>query len=156
MSENERGSEIVQFAVTVPLLVLVVFATMQLGGMALAASQLSSEITRACRQFDAGGFERATDKEAFVEEGIVGASSQLRPESLHVERVRWERETRQEGSDSAGGAIEQRTSLLALSYDVRYELPSILDVPGLSGRSLERSVLGVFSEGRVIEVEVGP
>ena len=86
VKDVERGSEIVQFAVVVPLLMLVVFATVQLGGMTLVANQLSSEITRACRQFDVGGFERATDKEAFVEEGIVGASSQLRPNSLHVER----------------------------------------------------------------------
>ena len=156
VKDVERGSEIVQFAVVVPLLMLVVFATVQLGGMTLVANQLSSEITRACRQFDVGGFERATDKEAFVEEGIVGASSQLRPNSLHVERVRWERQMQQNRGASGDGSIEQRTTRLALSYDVRYELPSVLDVPGLSGQSLERSVTSVFCEGRAIEVEVGP
>lgn len=156
MNDAEQGSEVVQFAVAVPLLMLVVFATVQLGGMTLVANQLSSEITRACRQFDVGGFERATDKEAFVEEEIVGASSQLRPNSLHVERVRWERQMQQNRGDSGDGSIEQRTTRLALSYDVRYELPSVLDVPGLSGQSLERSVTSVFCEGRAIEVEVGP
>ena len=155
MNDAEQGSEVVQFAVAVPLLMLVVFATVQLGGMTLVVTQLSSEITRACRQFEVGGFERATDKEAFVEEEIVGASSQLRPDSLHVERVRWERQTRQDRGGAEDGSIEQRTTRLELSYDVRYELPSVLDVPGLSGQSLERSVTSIFCEGRAIEVEVG-
>lgn len=48
MVRSDRGSETVQFAIAAPLLLLVVFSTMQVGGMMLATTQLSSDIVRAC------------------------------------------------------------------------------------------------------------
>ena len=52
----------VQFVIVLPLLLELVFSIEQLACMTLAASQLSSEITRACRQLDATGFELAANK----------------------------------------------------------------------------------------------
>lgn len=153
MREGERGSEVVQFVIAMPLLLAVLFSIMQLAGMTLAASQVSSEITRACRQLDAAGFELAADKERFVKEGILGASTQLDPERLHVERVCWASErTNGERPVRDGGVIEERATMVAVSYDVRYRLPAIADLPGLTGRVLERHVQCTFTDDRVIEI----
>ena len=155
VSASERGSEVVQFALVAPLLLFALFGIVQVGGMMLAASQVSSDITRACRQMDLAGLRLASDKEAFVKAGILGASTQLIPENLQVERVRLESaQTRVTRLLGEGDSAEQRTATARLSYDVRYEVPSILDVPGLSGRTFSRHVDCSYVEGRVIEVEV--
>ncbi|MFQ9179185.1 MAG: TadE family protein [Eggerthella lenta] len=134
---GERGSEVVQFVIVLPLLLAVVFSIVQLAGMTLAASQLSSEITRACRQLDAAGFELAANKERFVEEGILGASTQLDPARLHVEHVSWTSErTKREQPVRDGGAIEEQSTVIEASYDVSYLLPAVADLPGLAGRVL--------------------
>lgn len=152
----EQGSEVVQFVVTLPLLLLVVFAVVQIGGMTLATSQLSSEITRACRQLDVAGLERAANKEAFIESEILGASSQLKAESLQVDNVIWQRKAHRSTGEGKTLALEQRTAAVELSYNVRYELPSLLQVPGLSESVLVRKVESSLVEGRTIEVEVKP
>lgn len=156
MSVSERGSEVVQFVVTVPLLLFVVFAVVQVGGMTLAVSQVSSELTQAGRQLDVAGLELASDKEAFVKAGVMGASTQLKGDRLRVERVR----VKQGGSRfvreaSDGMSIEQRTTSIVLSYDVSYDLPSFLDVPGLADQVLRRHVEAEFVSGRAVEVEMG-
>lgn len=156
LGDAERGSEVVQFVVVLPLLLLVVFAVVQIGGMTLVTSQLSSEITRACRQLDIAGLERAADKEAFLEAEILGASSQLKAELLQVDHVNWRREAKRSTDEGQALAIEQRTTAVMLSYNVRYEMPSLMQAPGLSGHVLMRTVESTFVEGRTIEVEVKP
>ena len=144
---GERGSEVVQFVIVLPLLLAVVFS------IVLAASQLSSEITRACRQLDAAGFELAANKERFVEEGILGASTQLDPARLHVEHVSWTSErTKREQPVRDGGAIEEQSTVIEASYDVSYLLPAVADLPGLAGRVLKRHVRCSFVDGRAIEI----
>ncbi len=156
MSDLDAGSEVVQFALAMPLLLLVVFSVVQVGGMVLAVNQVSSDIVRACRQLDAAGLQRAADKEAFVKEGIVGKATQLREENLSVENVSVETSiVRVEGLTEAGGMVDQRTSATAFSYDVRYNVPSILALPGLEGRVLARHVNCDYVDGRVIEVSLG-
>ena len=155
MRRNDRGGEVVQFVVALPLLLLVVFSIVQLGTMTFVASRLSSEITRACLQLDAAGLERAVDKEAFVKAEVLGSASQLKGSALQVSDVRWRRETRRSAKELEGGSIEERTIALEFSCVVRYELPSVVAVPGLSGQVLARSVKASLAEGRVVEVEVG-
>ena len=152
MTAPERGSEAVQFVIALPLLLLVVFGTMQLGGMELAASQLSSEITRACRQVDAGGLSQAADKEAFVKAGLLGASTQLSPDRLAVDAVQWRAVRDRREGPLPGGSVEERTDRGSLEYDVRYRIPSILALPGMGERSVARHVRSECVAGRVVEL----
>lgn len=150
---SEQGSEVVQFVVALPLLLVVLFSIVQLAGMMLATSQVSSEITRACRQLDAGGFELAADKERFIKDGIAGASTQLNLERLDVEHVQWRRgRTVQEREAWDGGRIEQQATVVTASYDVCYRLPVIANLPGFTERTLERHVECAFVDGQTIEI----
>ncbi|CAK7023115.1 MAG: hypothetical protein PEGG_00951 [Paraeggerthella hongkongensis] len=156
MIRSDRGSETVQFAVAAPLLLLVVFSTMQVGGMMLAATQLSSDIVWACRQLDVAGLRHAADKEAFVKAGILGSATQLDPENLSVDRVlSRSEEVEAAGFSASGEPVDRRSKVTALSYEVRYDVPSILDVPGLSGRSFARQVDCRYVEGCAVEIQLG-
>ena len=99
------------------------------------------------------GFELAANKERFVEEGILGASTQLDPARLHVEHVSWTSErTKREQPVRDGGAIEEQSTVIEASYDVSYLLPAVADLPGLAGRVLKRHVRCSFVDGRAIEI----
>lgn len=151
----EHGGETVQFALTVPLFLLVLLGIIQVGGMTLVASQLSSEVTRSCRQLDVAGLQQAADKGRFVEGEILGASTQLAAENLHVSDVRVEWRQDESGSVLGEGlSSDQSTSVARLSYALRYDVPSALDIPGLSGQSLFRHVDCTYVAGRVVEVSV--
>ncbi len=49
----------------------------------------------------------------------------------------------------------QRTDAVRVSFDVRYELPSLMAVPGLAHRTIARHVECEQLAGRIVEVEVG-
>ena len=55
----------------------------------------------------------------------------------------------------AGAGIVQRTDAVRVSFDVRYELPSLMAVPGLAHRTIARHVECEQLAGRIVEVEVG-
>ena len=162
----ERGSEIVQSVVAVPLVLLVVFATVQAGGMMLSVNRLTADLARACRQMDTAGLAFAVDRERFVADEVLGAATQLKPDLLTVSNVRSEalgarlapgatsRAAGEEGA-GAGAGIVQRTDAVRVSFDVRYELPSLMAVPGLAHRTIARHVECEQLAGRIVEVEVG-
>lgn len=155
MNEQERGSEIVQFVVTVPLLLLALFATMQVGGMMLAISQVSSDIATACRQIDAAGLELAADKEAFLKSELLGEATQLIPANLQVSGVVLSRAHEKSAAAlAANEALVQRTGHLEVSFGVTYKLASLAAFPGLEGKVLKRTVTFGHVDGRVVEVEV--
>lgn len=155
MKCDERGSEVIQFAVATPLLLFVLFAVVQIAGMMLTTSQVSSEITRACRQLDVAGLHQAFDKEAFVQAELLGAATQLIPSNLHVSSVQArDNQDRLECGAQGGGTVEQRTASTELSFEVRYDIPSLLDMPGLAGQSLARQVAATYVGSRVIEVSM--
>ena len=166
----ERGSEIVQSVVAVSLVLLVVFAAVQAGAMMLSVNRLTADLTRACRQMDTAGLVLAADRERFVADEVLGAATQLRPDLLTVSNVRAEELATMQGVRLAamapsGGAGEegarsdagvvQRTDAVSVSFDVRYELPSLAAIPGLAHCAIARHVVCELMAGRIVEVEVG-
>lgn len=168
MSDRERGSEIVQFVIAVPLVLLVLFAVVQTGAMMLSVNRLTADLTRACRQMDTAGLSLAADKEAFVAGELLGFATQLRPEQLHVSGVVLEAREDGRSSDPAqagaavGGmgdgfsSVAQRSDVAQMSFDVAYELPALAALPGLEHQTISRHVLCMRVEGRIVEVEVSP
>ena len=165
----ERGSEVVQSVVAVSLVLLVVLAAVQAGGMMLSVNRLTADLSRACRQMDTAGLALAADRERFVAQEVLGAATQLKPDLLTVSNVRTEelgaalgarlaaapgRMAGEEG-DVAGAEVVQRTDAVRVSFDVRYELPSLAAIPGLSHRAITRHVVCGQMAGRIVEVEVG-
>ena len=145
----ERGSEIVQSVVAVPLVLLVVFATVQAGGMMLSVNRLTADLARACRQMDTAGLAFAVDRERNVRSEALGAVQGARLAPGATSRAAGE-----EGA-GAGAGIVQRTDAVRVSFDVRYELPSLMAVPGLAHRTIARHVECEQLAGRIVEVEVG-
>ena len=51
--------------------------------------------------------------------------------------------------------VVQRTDAVSVSFDVRYELPSLAAIPGLAHCAIARHVVCELMAGRIVEVEVG-
>lgn len=151
---GEQGSEIVQFVVATPLFLLLVFSIIQVGGMMLCVNQVSSDITRACRQVDCNGLEQTLNKDDFIKREILGSATQLLPGNLHIDNVKAERKLFNKAypHDFKGTSL-QRTSAMELSYELCYEVPSFLDLAGLSGKKLSRHVACSYLAGKVIELQ---
>lgn len=154
-SRSETGSETIQFVIAAPLVLVVLFSIMQIGGMMLAASQVSSEVTRASRQLDVAGFEKAADKDSFIKGEVLGSVTQLKPDNLRIDNVRWRKNQERSRASREGKSLEQRTTVTAVSYDVSYLIPTIAELPGLKDRTISRHVDCSLVDGRVIEVELG-
>lgn len=165
MNERERGSEVVQAAVVLPLILLVIFAVVQVGGMMLSTHRLAADLVRASRQMDIGGLVLAGDKEAYLKGQLLGPRSQLQSECLRVENVELEFEQRGGGgqssgvkeiidSDSPSSSIGQRIQVAKVSFDVTYNVPTIAILPGLMEHAITRHFTCASIESRVVEVEV--
>ncbi|MEA5019887.1 MAG: TadE/TadG family type IV pilus assembly protein [Gordonibacter sp.] len=163
MNEYERGSEVVQAAVVLPLVLLVVFAVVQVGGMMLSTHRLAADLVRVSRQMDIGGLVLAGDKEAYLKSQLLGPRSQLQSECLRVENVELKLEQKGQGaqpskaekvlgSDSSSSSIEQRMQMVKVSFDIAYDLPSMVVIPGLSGQTIMRHLDCTSVESRVVEV----
>lgn len=156
MRRCERGSEIVQAVVAVPLLLLIVFSVVQAAGMMLTVSRVSTDITRACWQLDTAGLALAGDKEAFVKSELLGAATQLQADRLSVDSVvlSFASDEGQFGTTEGNLSVAQRTSVAQASFDVAYDLPVLAAIPGLDERTITRHVACARTEGRIVEVEV--
>lgn len=154
---GERGSEVVQFVVAVPLVLLVVFGTAQVSATVLSSAQLSSEITRACRLVDGVGIAQAPNKGEFIKAQIIGASTQLDAASIAVANVQMaQSDLPSSVEEGVIGAVRREGSIVSLSYDVSYRVPSIVSLPGYSDQTLYRHVRCSVASGRVVELEVSP
>lgn len=153
----EDGNATLQFLFAVVFLMTLLFSGIQIGGMMLSANRLGTDLTRATYKVDAGGLMLASDKEAFVHDQIIAIGSELSSENLSVSDVRVTASNASSAGAVGAGAgglteISQDTVSIEVSFDVSYAIPSIVDMPGLSGQTLSRHVEFVRVGETTIEV----
>lgn len=153
VKERDRGSELIQAIIGFPFLIMLVFGVVQIGGMALMTNRLASDITRAQEQIDVNGLVLAQDKDTFLRSEILRASGQLDEESLHVTNgsvsVTEKSET---NSASQSSTVDETQQVAHVSYDVVYDMPSIINIPSLMGHELRRHIDFDHVVSRRIEV----
>lgn len=149
--ESERGGEVVQFVIVVPLFFALLFSCVQVACTAFSTQLISSEIVQACLQMDTGGLVVAPDKETFVKSQIIGSSTQLVEKNLDVRNVAVAAGRANAAYEAGGGrtlATDTRGS--EFSCDVFYQVPGIFACVGLP-QTLSRHVVWKSVDERVIE-----
>ncbi len=151
MRGSERGSEVVQFVVAMPLFLALLFSCMQVACTVFTCQLISSEIVQACLEMDTGGLAIASNKEAFVKAQIIGASTQLAEENLSVSNVTIAARKTTSAREAGGGeTLSSRTSGSNFTCDVSYQVPGLFACVGLP-QVLSRHVAWTSVDERVIE-----
>lgn len=149
MVRDESGSEVVQFVFAVMALMLLLFGAVYVTRYATSALILSSELSQACLRLDTSGLLAAADKQRYLAEEIAGESSQLALDAITINGVRVHAH---EKNVASSWGVEQRASIVSVSFDVSYGLPVGF---GANERAmLERHVSCSIENERVSEVVV--
>lgn len=157
---NELGAETVQLAFTMPLLLIVIMAFVQLCMMAFSMLTLSSEVEQAAWYVDLEKLANAADDEAnsLVEEAIIACSSTVDRDSLEVSGAAFTQQDSYSHRTTTAiinnpivsdeeehryqlGELYRETSAGLVEFDVSYELPSIIKLPGLSHMRISKHVV---------------
>ena len=154
MLRNESGTEIVQFALVLPLFFAVVFGIVQVVSAMFSVEVLSSELAQASMRIDTAGLAAAPDKGAFVVDQIVGNATQLNRDALKVENVVLKSNRGGSTWNEPGGNLQTRTVGTKVSFDVSYRAPTFLAIPGWRDVVLTRHVSCAIDDQKAVEVQV--
>lgn len=153
---QEFGNETVQFVISLLCLFVMVFGTFQLGFLVFSVSEVTSEITQACRSLDVAGLELAHDKDAFVKQSILGERSRLLAANLDVSGTTYRTEKTQSNFEGLGAeSLQGRNEQTTLRCKVSYRVPVLFQIPGVSTWELRRNVACVYVDQKVAEVDWG-
>lgn len=148
---TELGAETVQLAIALPLFFIVAMAFVQLCVMAFSVLTLSGEVEQAAWSVDLGELEPVSGREEaneLVKEAIVASAVALDPSSLVVSNATFSSQesrcvttpiinnnvVRSEEAVESYQLTEfyRRTTAGIVEFDVAYELPTLVNLPGLA------------------------
>lgn len=151
MHESERGSEVVQFVIVIPLFLALLFSCVQVACTVFSTQLVSSEIVQACLQMDTAGLAVAPNKEEFVKSQIIGSATQLVEKNLVVRNVTVASRKTTAAREAGGGeTLSSNTRGSDFSCDISYQVPGIFSCVGLP-QTLSRHVVWTSVDERVIE-----
>lgn len=152
---DERGSESLLSAFIIPIIVLTVFACMQASVAAYEVNALAMSVDTAVLKADFSGALASGDLKSAVRDEIASAGPGLDEAGLAVDEARVEWNTRADAASARGNmasSISKDTTTATLTAKVSYDVPSIVDVPGLSGMRVCRDVSVEVPVSSTIEV----
>lgn len=151
---DEEGSQIVQAAFAVPLLIVFMLTSLQLAYMAVSESVLSAQINRACATVDVALLE-GRDKDAALET-LIASYTMLDESGLEVRNatVQYPPSGRNASSVSGGGlnSVSKQAQYAIVEADITYKIPSMVNAFGLNELRIGRHVS--FTQTVEAKVEV--
>ena len=137
-----RGSETVEAALALPVLILVAFCCLQLALTAYQCAAMSSAISEAAAKADfASALTPGADMDSEIEKALAAASPGLLEGRIDVTGAR--RGASSVGfteTSSAAGNVSDDKTLARISATVSYRVPTILSAWGLGDLSLSRGI----------------
>lgn len=133
---DETGSETVEFAIALPILIVACVAVAQLCIAGLLTVQLEADVNKACWGVDPAQLAAAADKDAVLSEAILSNSS-LKEGDLSVSGVQVTTENDFETTALAPSAENQRLGITEMAHDrtlatveadVTYRVPLVVPV----------------------------
>ena len=159
-ARGELGAETVQLALAMPLVFIVAMSFAQLCVMAFSVLTLSGEVEQAVWQVDVEQLSRSSGSDEanqLVRDAIIAGSSGLAHDSLVVSNASF---THQDAYSHHGatailnnsvvddeehnryqlGELYRETAAGFVEFDVSYELPTLVNLPGLAHVQVSKHV----------------
>lgn len=137
-----RGSETVEAALALPVLLLVAFCCLQLALAAYQCAAMSSAVSEAAAKADfTSALSPGADMDREVEKALAAASPGLLEDRIDVTGARSGASSVEfsETSSGAGGVSDDKT-LARISATVTYRVPTILSAWGLGDLTVSRDI----------------
>ncbi|MGN0073317.1 MAG: TadE family protein [Coriobacteriales bacterium] len=160
-THTELGAETVQLAIAMPLFIIVTMAFVQLCVMAFSVLTLSGEVEQAAWGVDVEELARCSGSEEankLVRDEIIASAGKLDHSSLVVSNASFSQQDsyshyattpiinnnvvvdEEEHSRYQLGEFYRETSAGLVEFDVSFELPTLINLPGLAHMKVSKHI----------------
>ncbi len=159
--QDEKGAETVEFAIALPILLVTAIAIIQLCLAGLQIMSLDAQITKGSWDVNATALATSADKNAYVRDAIAEGAL-LDKDGLTIENCVVTSYTEQSKSDVDSkvkdelnleeGQLVHDKAVAHVEADLKYRIASIINLPGLSGVTLNRHLSHDIVDNDRIEI----
>lgn len=136
-----RGSETVEAALALPVLLLVAFCCLQLALAAYQCAAMSSAVSEAAAKADfTSALSPGADMDREVEKALAAASPGLLEDRIDVTGARSGASVEFSETSSGAGGVSDDKTLARISATVTYRVPTILSAWGLGDLAVSRDI----------------